>query len=244
MMSRYIFALLIFISSSAIAQNKKLTITRLTKDFYIYTTWGDAGNGNMFPANSMYLVTEKGVVLFDTPWDTTQFQPLLDSIMAKHRKKVIMCLSTHFHEDRTAGLNYYRQKGIKTYTTKQTDDLSKQHHKPRAESLIYRDTTFHMGQYTFETYYPGKGHSPDNIVIWFPKEQVLYGGCFIKSTETNSVGNLSDANIDEWIKSAEKVQAKFKAPKYIIPGHQDWHSRQSLAHTLTILKKYKEENSN
>jgi len=243
-MSRYIFILLFLTGTAVFAQDRKLTITPLTKDFYIYTTWGDAGNGNMFPANSMYMVTKDGVVLFDTPWDTTQFQPLLDSIMLKHHERVVMCISTHFHEDRTAGLNYYRQKGVRTYTTKQMDFLSVQNHKPRAEFLIVNDTTFHVGQYTFETYYPGKGHSPDNIVIWFPKEQILYGGCFIKSTETNSIGNLSDANIDEWIKSVKRVQAKFKAPKYIIPGHQDWHSRRSLSHTLTILKKCKEENSN
>ncbi|RYD70880.1 MAG: subclass B1 metallo-beta-lactamase, partial [Sphingobacteriales bacterium] len=206
-----------------------------------YTTYGDAGNGNMFPANGMYLVTEKGAVLFDTPWDTTQFQLLLDSIKARHNKNVIMCISTHFHDDWTAGLNYYKQKGIATYTTKQTDELSKVNHDPRAQYLIYRDTTFHIGQYTFETFYPGKGHSPDNIVIWFGKEKILYGGCFIKSTETNSLGNLADADTDEWIISAKKVKAKFNKPEYI-PGHQSWEDKNSLRHTLKLLEQAKRKN--
>jgi metallo-beta-lactamase class B len=197
----------------------------------------------MFPANGMYLVTVKGVVLFDTPWDTTQFQPLLDSIKTRHNLNVIMCISTHFHNDRTAGLNYYKQKGIRTFTTKQTDDLSKEKNEPRAEYLIYQDTTFNLGQNSFETFYPGKGHSPDNIVIWFGKEKILYGGCFIKSTETESPGNLSDANINEWIISVKRVQAKFDKPNYIITGHQDWTSKNSLTHTLKLLKKYKRKNS-
>jgi hypothetical protein len=38
----------------------------------------------------MYLVTNQGVVLFDTPWDSTQFQQLLDSIKIKHGKDVVM----------------------------------------------------------------------------------------------------------------------------------------------------------
>lgn len=197
----------------------------------------------MFPANGMYLVTVKGVVLFDTPWDTTQFQPLLDSIKTRHNLNVIMCISTHFHNDRTAGLNYYKQKGIRTFTTKQTDDLSKEKNEPRAEYLIYQDTTFNLGQNSFETFYPGKGNSPDNIVIWFGKEKILYGGCFIKSTETESPGNLSDANINEWIISVKRVQAKFDKPNYIITGHQDWTSKNSLTHTLKLLKKYKRKNS-
>lgn len=222
---------------------QKITISHLTKDFYIYTTYGDAGDGNMFPANGMFLVTNSGVVLFDTPWDTAQFQPLLDSIMVRHKQKVVLCLSTHFHDDRTAGLTYYRQKGISTYTTKLTDNLSKEKNKPRAEHLLYSDTSFTIGEYSFNIYYPGKGHSPDNIVIWFDKEKLLYGGCFIKSTDTENVGNLSDANIDEWIHSVKRVQARFHKPQFIIPGHQSWASKKALAHTLEILKKYKRKNS-
>jgi len=234
---------MISLQSSAQTENRKLIISPLAKDFYVYTTFGDAGGGNMFPANGMYLLTNNGAVIFDTPWDTTQFQPLLDSIKLKHNKSVILCISTHFHEDRTAGLYYYSRKGIKTYTTKQTDDLSKEKNKPRAEFLIYKDTSFKVGQYKFETFYPGKGHSPDNIVIWFNKEKVLYGGCFIKSTDTDNVGNLSDANVPQWINAVRNVQAKFPGPQFIIPGHQSWNSKESLTHTLEILEKYQKEKS-
>jgi len=152
---------------------------------------------------------------------------------------VVMSISTHFHADRTAGIDYYKQKGIKTYTTKQTDELSKRKGEPRAEYLIFKDTSFHIGQYSFSTFYPGKGHSPDNIVIWFGKEKVLYGGCFIKSTETNNIGNLSDASVDEWVISLQKVIAKFKNPAFVIPGHQGWLSNTAVSHTIQVVKDYK-----
>ena len=67
-------------------KKEKLTITHLTKDFYIYTTY-QSYQGYLVPANGMYLITNKGVVLFDTPWDATQFQPLLDSIEKRHHQK-------------------------------------------------------------------------------------------------------------------------------------------------------------
>src|SRR5215813_449631 len=109
----------------------RLKITPLTGGFYVFTTF-NLYEGTLIPANGMYLVTDAGVVMFDTPWDTTQFQPLLDGIKSRHNKNVVLCVATHFHEDRTGGLQYYAQKGIKTYTTTKTDELSRKTGKKRA----------------------------------------------------------------------------------------------------------------
>jgi len=218
-------------------KNSPLQISHLTGDFYVYKTFHDY-KGTMISANAMYLVTNKGVVLFDAPWDKTQFQPLLDSIKAKHNKDVVMCFATHSHEDRAGGLEFYKQKGIKTYTIKLTDQILEKNNEKRAEFIIPNDTVFTVGQHKFQVYYPGKGHAPDNVVVWFNKEKVLYGGCFIKSTEAVDLGYLGDANVKEWAKSIRKVQAKFKNPKFIITGHDDWTNTGSLDHTLKLVHEY------
>ncbi|MBI3233385.1 MAG: subclass B1 metallo-beta-lactamase [Bacteroidetes bacterium] len=181
-------------------------------------------------------------MLFDTPWDTAQFQPLLDSIMMRHQKNVIMCLATHSHEDRTGGLDYYKHQNIKTYTTKYTDQICQQTNQKRAENLIVNDTTFTIGQYTFQTYFAGAGHTPDNIVIWVDKEKILYGGCLIKSTEAIDLGNLNDAKPDEWFFTLERIKTKFGKPTYIIPGHQSWSSNKSIEHTQKLIKIYLKKN--
>ena len=228
-----IICLFFFTNIFAQTADSNLKIAHLTGDFYIFTTF-NLYKGNPIPANGMYLVTNNGVVMFDTPWDKTQFQPLIDSIKVKHNKNVILCIATHFHEDRTGGLEYYRQQGIKTYTTKQTDELSKGSSKKRAEFLIYKDTVFTAGQYSFQTYFPGQGHTADNIVIWFEKEKILYGGCLIKSVEDDNLGNLADANVKAYATTVKNVLKKCKKPKYIIPGHSDWSSTKSLKHTLKM----------
>jgi glyoxylase-like metal-dependent hydrolase (beta-lactamase superfamily II) len=166
------------------SKNSALPISHLTGDFYVYKTFHDY-NGTLISANAMYLVTNKGVVLFDAPWDETQFQPLLDSIKAKHNKEVIMCFATHSHDDRAGGIAFYKQKGIRTYTGKLTDEILKKENKPRAEYIVSNDTIFTVGQYKFEVFYPGKGHAPDNIVAWFAKEKntlwrLFYKKCFCK----------------------------------------------------------------
>lgn len=218
-----------------------LEISPLTGDFYVFTTY-NFYNGNRIPANGMYVLTEKGAVLFDTPWDTTQFQPLLDSIRKRHNKNVVMCFATHFHEDRTGGLEYYKQQGIKTYTTRRTDELSKLNGKNRAEFLMEKDTVFSFGQYSFQVYYPGHGHAPDNIVIWFEKEKILYGGCLIKSIVDGTLGNLSDANLQEYAGTVQNVLQKCRNPKFVIPGHNDWTSTRSLDHTLRMAQQLRKKN--
>src|SRR3954468_16782828 len=98
-MYQVVVGLLLLAANNAFAQgaSPKLSISHLTGNFYIYTTYKNI-NGSPFPSNSAYLVTDEGIVLFDTPWDTTQFQPLLDSIYARHQKKPVLCIATHYHD--------------------------------------------------------------------------------------------------------------------------------------------------
>lgn len=218
------------------AKNPKLNISHLVNNFYVYTTYSDY-KGTPFSANGLYLVTSDGVVMIDTPWDTTQFQPLLDSIKFRHKQDVKICIATHSHDDRTAGLEYYKQRGIKTYTTQQTDLICKEKNHKRAEFLLSNDSIFKIGDYTFQTYYPGPGHTVDNIVLWFEKDKVLYGGCLIKSTQANDLGNIAEADLSQYSNSIQNILKKFGQPAYVIPGHQSWKNPKSMEHTIKLIKK-------
>jgi metallo-beta-lactamase class B len=237
------FLCIIPIVSFGQTEEAKLKITPLTGDFYIYTTY-NTYEGYRIPAHGMFLLTSKGVVLFDTPWDTSQFQPLLDSIQLNYKGNVVFCLATHFHSDRTEGLEYYRKKGIKTYTTALTDSWSEKNNKKRAEYLITKDTVFTFGHYSFETYYPGEGHTADNIIVWFEKEKLLYGGCLIKGADAENLGNMEDANINQYETTLKNVQHKCKDPKFIIVSHSDWNNLNSLNHSISMAKKLKKKKRN
>lgn len=228
--------------SQAQSNGKALEITHLTGDFYIYTTYNDY-RGSKVSANGTYLVTDDGVAMFDTPWDTTQFQPLLDSIQQRHNKPVVMCIATHFHEDRTGGLEYYNRQGIKTFTTVLTDELSQKNNHKRAKFLIVNDTVFNLGNYKFETFYPGQGHSPDNIVIWFEDQRILHGACLIKSIYDKTLGYLGDANKTDYAATIRKVMAKYINPSYVITGHGDWTHVRALKHTLAMAEKLHRKSS-
>lgn len=184
----------------------------------------------------MYVVTNAGVVMVDTPWDPEQFQPLLDSIEARHHKKVVLCIATHFHDDRTAGLEFLNGKGIPTYSSRKTYDFSGARREKQAAFTFQKDTVFRVGNKTFQTFFPGAGHSPENIVIWFEQEKVLYGGCFIKNVENSSLGNLEDADVVRWQKSVRKLMKRFPAPSFVVPGHFGWADNKAVGHTAALLQ--------
>lgn len=253
-MKRFIvFLFLITFVTTAFAQNEvkqnryefenhpeKLTISHLVNDYYVFTTC-KVFKGSRYPSNGMYVVTNDGIVLIDMPWDQTQFQPLLDSIVRRHNKKVILAIATHYHDDRTAGFDFYKNQGIKTYSSKQTFDLCKKFNQKQAGFYFTKDTTFTIGNKNFQIYYPGKGHTEDNIVIWCNNEKVLYGGCLVKSIENNGLGNIADADLMEWPLSVKRVMNKFSNHRYVVTGHFSWKSNMSLEHTLKLLQDHQIE---
>lgn len=214
----------------------KISIQHLTGNCYLFVSYGLAG-GAPFPANGLYVVTDDGVVVIDTPWGEDETPQLIDSVFNRHHKKIALCISTHFHADRTGGIDVFKKAGVKTYSSLQTLELCKARGEKQAAYYFTKDTTFTVGGVAVQTYYPGEGHTKDNIVVWLPQQKVLDGGCFIKSTDTNDIGNIADANVKQWPASVKRVMHKFPDAAYVIPGHQGWQDKNALQHTLDILAK-------
>ena len=214
---------------------EKLEVHPLTGDFYVFTTYKML-DGEPFSSNGLYLVTASGIVMIDTPWDVEQTIPLLEQLEKKHGKKVVMCLVTHFHDDRTAGLDILNSRQIMTYSSKQTGQLCRTRKEKEAAFQFDGDTSFTLAGVTLEVYYPGPGHSQDNLVIWFPQARVLYGGCLVKSGTAVGLGNVADADLGQWPVSIQKVIDRFPQPAFVIPGHGNWSDGQGLQRTLQLLR--------
>jgi len=234
--------MLLAFSVAAFGQSKlpPISISHLTGDVYVHTSYGLLDDGSAYPANGLFIVTGKGIILIDTPWGEIPTEQLLDSLNKRYGKPVLYCISTHFHDDRTGGVDVLKKHGIKTYSSKLTRELAKQKGQKQPEFAFTNDTTFKAGNFTVQTYYPGPGHTKDNIVVWLPSANVLFGGCFVKSLESKDIGNLSDADVAAWPQSIENVESKFKNVKYVIPGHLSWKGDTlMLRHTLEMAKKSK-----
>ncbi|MGA0560137.1 subclass B1 metallo-beta-lactamase [Larkinella sp. VNQ87] len=217
----------------------KIKVTPLTDRLLVHTTYREY-EGKPFPSNGLLVKTDDGVVLIDTGWDvltdTDQTRQLLAWIDENLHQPVRLCIVTHFHEDRVGGIGLLRKAGIRVVSTPLTAESAARNGYERPEPVLSNDTTLTVGKLPIRCFYPGPGHSGDNIVVWFPTEQVLFGGCFVKSYAAFGLGNLSDANLTEWGNSIRRVQAAFPTPRFVIPGHQEWDQTISLQHTLRLLK--------
>lgn len=49
-------------------------------------------------------------------------------------------------------------------------------------------------------------YTADNIIIWFDKQKILYGGCLIKGRDAENLGYLGDANVTAYYSTLKKVQ--------------------------------------
>jgi metallo-beta-lactamase class B len=227
---------LIFLGMAFFAHAQTLEIHGIAEGVFVYTTY-QPYQGTPFPANGLYLVTDQGVALIDTPWDTTQCQPLLDSIQARHHLPVRWSISTLAHADRTGSIDILRRKGVATYSSIMTQQQCLATGEPTATFGFARDTVFQFGNVRVETFYPGPGHAPDNIVVWLPQTAILHGGCFVKSSESRGLGNLADADVEKWPAAVKAVQQKYPEAAIIVPGHGKWTGKDPLKHTLKLLKK-------
>ncbi|MDE5518128.1 BlaB family subclass B1 metallo-beta-lactamase [Elizabethkingia meningoseptica] len=221
-------------------ETPEVKIEKLKDNLYVYTTY-NTFNGTKYAANAVYLVTSKGVVVIDSPWGEEKFKNFTDEIYKRHGKKVIMNIATHSHDDRAGGLEYFKSLGVKTYSTKMTDSILAKDNKPRAQYTFDNNKSFKVGKDEFQVYYPGKGHTADNVVVWFPKDKVLVGGCIIKSGDSKDLGFWGEAYVNDWTQSVHNIQKKFPNVQYVVAGHDDWKDQTAIQHTLDLISEYQQK---
>ncbi|MBO9731536.1 MAG: subclass B1 metallo-beta-lactamase [Chitinophaga sp.] len=214
-----------------------MQICHLTGNVYASVSHGEY-KGSWVPANGLYIVTGKGIILINTPWSEDQTRQLADTLEQRYHQKITHCIVTHFHADCTAGLDFLKAQGVKTYSTQQTQDLCKERNEKAADFVFRKDTVFNINGVKLETFYPGEGHTKDNIVIWLPQTKVLYGGCFVKSMEATNMGFLGDGNLAAYPASLRKLKSKFPHPALLVPGHEGWEGGiEQVNHSLQLLAK-------
>lgn len=226
----------------ALAQPKLgLTVTPLSEQVYVHTTYGIYGNAPV-PSNGLIVKTNDGIVLIDTGWDTVDdtdnTRQLLRWVSDSLRQPVRLCIITHAHDDKIGGIAELRKAGIRVISTPLTAQKAVKSGYPSPDPILPSDTTLTIGQEPIRCYFPGEGHTSDNIVVWLPDKQILYGGCFVKSVAAFGMGNLADANVKAWSGSIRNVMHQFSNARIVVPGHEEWSDTKALEHTLQLINKH------
>lgn len=222
-------------------KDKSIVLTKLSDKVWAHTSY-NVFNGVEVPHNGLVITTSKGAVLIDTAWDTVESQPKTEELLKmikKHlKKKVVLALVTHAHDDSVGGIQALLNEGIDVHSTFLTAKLAKERGYPSPKPTLDVNPVMTVGDTVIEAFYPGEGHSKDNTTVWLPQSKILFGGCFVKSLKDKDLGNLADANIEQWDDSIRKVIDKFPHIQTVVPGHGDWGDKSLLFHTIDLIKQH------
>ena len=218
-----LFAILFIVSPALSAEPE---VAKLAEGVYGFI--GKDGS-----TNSGFVVTDEGVIVIDTQGPKELALLLKKKIQEITDKPVIYVINTHFHGDHTFGNQYFKEaKEIIAHENTKKNLIEKdKEHREQFKRLLgekslegfeltlptktFRNTfTLQAGGKTIELAYPGRGHTNGDIIVYLPKERVMFGGDLLFKDRLPWLG---DAYISDWIETLDKLKA-FDAGVYV-PGH-------------------------
>lgn len=219
----------------AINIGSDIELFQLKTGIYRHTSYKVIEPYGKIGANGLVVLTDSGAVIINTPWDELLSLTLIDWLADSLKTKIAVVIVTHSHEDCAGGLSAFDKPGIKWYGLDVTQQILKKEQKAFPYEIFSDSLLISVGNKDIELFYPGAGHTVDNITVWLHQDKVLFGGCLIKAADNKSLGNITEADLMQWPASVKKVQKRYSDAEIIIPGHGNSGTKELLDHTIDLL---------
>lgn len=123
--------------------------------------------------NSMFVVSDEGVIVIDAP--RSYADKLEDAISEVTDKPVKYFIYSHHHVDHTGGSALFGDDVIRVGHELTAQELRRKNDPNRpVPTVTFSDTyTVKLGNQEVVLTYPGLQHSPGNVFIYLPKQKVL-----------------------------------------------------------------------
>jgi glyoxylase-like metal-dependent hydrolase (beta-lactamase superfamily II) len=240
--------------------NDDLVIQEIEKNLFVVT------HSFPFAANCLLVRYSSNIfLLVDTPWNNDATQLLFEWIKKTYGEFKLVAVNTHFHRDNLGGNDYLISQDVPVYGSDLTiqllgekgrartnalyESLQKPEYEQYLEALkaskikapdrifkLDHGLELRISEGIVDIFFPGTGHSPDNVVVYFRERKVLFGGCMVKSMNSKTLGYAGDADLNEWPKSLQNIKKKFKEIRLVIPGHGKWGNMSLLHHTIKLVE--------
>jgi len=244
-----------------ITLSEDLSVTEIEKDVFVVT------HSFPWPSNSLLIrASNSDCILVNTLCDNQGARMLVDWIKNNFGEVNLIGINTGFHVDNIGGNEFLLSNGIAIYGSNLTAKLIAERGQAEKNRLLegfkspenkkyydaYKNLTFVPPNHIFDIneglhlkiededvniFYPGPSHTIDNVVVYFPKRKILFGGCMIKSLDSKDAGYSADADMRKWPRSVEKVLARYKDARIVVPGHGNYGDTGLIKHTIELLDK-------
>ncbi|MGE0455667.1 MAG: subclass B1 metallo-beta-lactamase [Vicinamibacteria bacterium] len=176
-----------------------------------------------------------GVLLVDTPWTDAQTERLLDWA-AERLGGVRDAIVTHSHADRMGGIAALRKRGVRALALDLTAAKAAAEGLPIPDVLLRAAERVKLDPRGFEAFYPGAGHTVDNLVVAFPEAGIVHGGCLLKSEDAQDQGYVAESMLGDWPAAVEAVAERYPKADVVVPGHGTVGGRAAFSRTLEIVR--------
>jgi cyclase len=199
--------------------------------------WVEGGGGN-----SGVIVGDKGVIVIDAKTQAAGGKMLLDEIAKITPKPVTTVIETHSDGDHVNGLAAFPTTGITVIAhennkkEQETALAAGGRGAPPADHLPSRvvtknHETLKIDGVTLEAYHWAPAHTSGDLVIYLPKEKVVFTGDIIAAQLQDALIHLEKNGSSEgWITTVKGMVA-LDADQYV-PGHGDVQTKAAVQKRL------------
>ena len=197
---------------------------------------GDTGRGSEGRPNAGFVVTSAGVVVIDALATPRQAEQLIEVIRGVTRRPIKWLILTHHHPDHHFGASIFRRLGARVIAHPDRRVLASE----AGEDALIADwvrsvgldamrgfefadipdtpvkgtDTLRMGNQILVIKHPGAAHSAGDLLIWLPRERVLFAGDLLVEDGISMVVDGSSQRLLEALDTIGRLQ-----PRTIVPGH-------------------------
>ncbi|MBL8940719.1 MAG: MBL fold metallo-hydrolase [Archangium sp.] len=230
-----------------IVLSPEIELAKVADDVWIHTSYKELPNVGLFPSNGLVIAGDGGVVLIDTPWTPTATKALLEWTTTKLKLPVTDLIATHSHDDRIGGVGELPPT-TRVHALQLTIDRARAEGTVlNAEPITTEEAHLTLAGVRFDTVFPGHGHAPDNLLVRLPRpHQIVFGGCWVKSAASTTLGNVADADLRSWKRGLQTTgfgddlpfcaydRRPFR-PLMVVPGHGGIGGSGLFLHTLDLV---------
>jgi metallo-beta-lactamase class B len=170
------------------------------------------------PCNGLIIAGLSGPTIIDTGVTSEQGALLLSTAKRLTGEPATRAIATHFHNDRTGGVEAMRAANIPVLAHPYSVGLAQAYGAPVPQPVKGLEKG-PVRLDSIELFFPGAGHTRDNITIWHQESGTLFGGCLLRATTDNGVGSLSDADIVAYRSTVDRLAKRYPERRFTIPGH-------------------------
>jgi Zn-dependent hydrolases, including glyoxylases len=202
----------------------------------VYAVLGDTGRGSEGRSNAGFIVTPGGVVVVDALASPRQGEALLRTIRGVTRQPIRWLILTHHHPDHTFGAVVFRRAGAKVIAHPDARTLASEggpdallaswvrvvgldamrgfEFADSADRPVSGSDTLRLGGRAIVITHPAAGHTPGDLVVWLPRERVLFAGDLLVEDGVTMVVDGSAAALRRCLDFIDSLH-----PGIVVPGH-------------------------